>query len=154
MTHVHERVFVNCSYARVRGYLREAIRPSATDGLPRVAPLRVAGFSKNIVLDYALVQDELRSRECVHIHWEPEGGGPYPSFDGTLVACAVAGGAVVEIHGEYAPPFGAFGKAFDLAVGQTIAMCTVRTLLERFAEAMQQAFLLRDGGTLNDDACF
>lgn len=76
------------------------------------------------------------------VHWEAEGGGPYPVFDGVLT---VEGGDDYDefrlaIDGTYKPPLGLAGKAFDLVVGNRIAERTAQELLADIAGVMEARF--------------
>jgi hypothetical protein len=72
--------------------------------------------------------------------WEPIGGGPYPRFEGQLTIDTAECSLVIE--GEYTPPLGAAGQAFDLVVGALIASITAREFLRSVAEQMQHQHAL------------
>jgi hypothetical protein len=82
-------------------------------------------------------------RRLIAISWEPEGGGPFPSFDGTLSAEPVDDEHCrLRIVGRYAPPGGPAGALFDAALGSRIAVATVRDLLGQlrpYVEAERRA---------------
>jgi hypothetical protein len=76
------------------------------------------------------------------VHWEAEGDGPYPVFDGTLT---VEGGDDYDmfrlaLDGAYQPPLGIVGVAFDLLIGNRIADQTARELLADIAGVMEARF--------------
>jgi hypothetical protein len=76
------------------------------------------------------------------VTWTPEDHGPYPMFVGTL---AITSGDdydsfFISLSGEYAPPFGAFGAAFDALIGHRIAEATARNLLETMASEIESDF--------------
>jgi len=52
---------------------------------------------------------------CYTIHWESEGGGPYPAFDGELMVDADENfnGFWIVLTGAYVAPGGAAGQLFD-----------------------------------------
>lgn len=83
-------------------------------------------------------RDDDNLNDVIRIAWEPEGGGPYPSFDGTLVVWADgdANKTYVELEGSYQPPFGVLGQAFDSILGSTLARRTARALLLDIARAI------------------
>lgn len=152
MTHIYERLFLKCPYVRAREYLREALE-AAADGkgmqtLPLTAPLAfVPGtLEKNVLVRYERGRDPLHFDEPWNVYWTPEGGGPYPDFSGemTVRADETYRGAVLELHGDYVPPFGAVGRAFDIVLGQKIASSTAKALLRAIADKMEQRYGLEE----------
>lgn len=148
MTHIYERLFLRCPYVRAREYLREALE-TAADGksvqiLPLTAPLAfVPGtLEKNVLVRYERGRDPLHFDEPWNVYWTPDGGGPYPDFAGELTVRADESyrGAVLELTGDYAPPFGAVGRAFDMVIGAKIASATAKTLLRQIAASMEQRY--------------
>ncbi len=74
------------------------------------------------------------------VSWRPKDGGPYPSFEGTLsVEDEGPGWSRIEINGQYKPPFGVLGAAFDAAVGHRIAEATAAELLAEFKRILTPA---------------
>ena len=65
------------------------------------------------------------------IHWEAEGGGLYPNFDGELNVEADQdyNAFWFVLNGTYVAPGGVAGQLFDAAVGRRIAVATARGLL-------------------------
>ena len=64
------------------------------------------------------------------VSWSPKGGGPYPTFAGTLsIAEDAIGWSRIEIDGTYRPPLGIAGAAFDAMIGHHIAKRTATELL-------------------------
>jgi hypothetical protein len=135
MTHVFERTFLTCPYARARDYLRGALEPAAQDRLTHVfplsGPLPGATIGKNVLVRYERGRDPMHFDEPWRVLWTPEESGPYPDFAGELIVRADEAhpGAVLELHGDYAPPLGAVGRAFDMVLGAKIASATARALL-------------------------
>lgn len=147
-TTIYERQLTNCPYVRAREYLHEAIEGAAQDGgavtLPLKAnlPLLKGAVEKDVLVSYSKGQDPLRFDEPWLVHWTPEGGGPYPDFNGELTVRADESyrRAILELRGEYTPPLGTFGQAFDLILGAKIAAGTARTLLQGIARSMEERF--------------
>lgn len=147
-TTIYERQLTNCPYARARQYLHESIQGSMRRESASVLPLKAnlplvkGALEKNVLVSYRKGEDPLRFDEPWIVHWTPEGGGPYPDFDGELTVRADESyrRAVLELRGEYKPPLGTFGQAFDLVVGAKIAAGTARTLLKEIARAMESYF--------------
>lgn len=148
MTHIYERLFLQCPYVRAREYLRDDLQ-AAADGkivrsLPLTAPMTVlpGTLEKRVLVRYERGNDPLHFDEPWNVYWTPEGGGPYPDFAGELSVRADENyrGAVLELRGEYAPPFGPVGRAFDMVVGAKIASATARALLMEIAQTMEERY--------------
>jgi hypothetical protein len=71
-----------------------------------------------------LLHDELK------LQWEPTGGGPFPTFSGSLKMRPLGVDTEIILSGEYKPPLGAVGEVFDAVVGQHISQATATALLE------------------------
>jgi hypothetical protein len=147
-TTIYERRLTQCPYVRARGYLHEEIEGSIHRAGPTMLPLKASvpllksALEKNVIVSYRKGQDPLRFDEPWLVHWTPEDGGPYPDFDGELTVRADESyrRAVLELRGEYKPPLGTFGQAFDLVLGAKIAARTARALLQDIARAMEERF--------------
>lgn len=147
-TTIYERHLTNCPYVRARAYLNDSvegvIRNTGVARLPLKAslPLLKGAIEKDVLVTYRRGVDPLRFDEPWLIHWTPEGGGPYPDFNGELTVRADESyrRAVLEIRGEYTPPLGRFGQAFDLVLGAKIASRTARALLQEIARDMERYF--------------
>lgn len=73
------------------------------------------------------------------VHWEAEGGGPYPAFNGTLTIGADEdyNSFVLLLEGGYEPPLGIVGQVFDAVVGHRIAEETAAGLLAEMRAAIE-----------------
>ncbi len=148
MTHIYERIFLKCPYVRAREYLRESLEAAAqgkdVQSLPLTAPLAFlpGALEKNVLVRYERGHDPLHFDEPWKVFWTPEGGGPFPDFGGELTVRADENyrGAVLELCGEYAPPFGPVGRAFDMVLGARIASATAKELLRQIAEKMEERY--------------
>jgi hypothetical protein len=140
MTHVFERVFLHCPYVRARQYLTEALEKTTEERVP----FSIAGgaLDATVAVYYERARDPLHFDEPWHVFWTPESAGPYPDFAGEITVRADEDyhDAVMEISGDYAPPLGAVGKAFDLVLGGKIASATSRSLLHRIGGAMEARY--------------
>jgi hypothetical protein len=76
------------------------------------------------------------------IHWEAEGGGPYPVFDGELTVGADDdyNSFWFVLDGAYAPPGGVAGQLFDATIGRHIADATARGLLSEMRVETEAIF--------------
>ena len=145
MTSIYERYLVECPYTRARDFLHESLQAAADGGgaqtLMLVAPLTIVPgtLEKNVLVRYERGSDPLHFDEPWRVHWTPEGGGPYPDFNGEVTVRADESyrRSILELRGEYLPPLGAVGRAFDLVAGSKIAAATARVLLGNIAAEME-----------------
>lgn len=148
MTHIYERRFLKCPYVRAREYLRGTLEAAAQDKTVETLPLTAAlsfvpgALEKNVLVRYERGSDPLHFDEPWNVFWSPEGGGPYPDFSGTLTVRADESyrGAVLELTGDYVPPLGTVGRAFDMVLGSKIASSTAKALLEQIAVRMEERY--------------
>ncbi len=147
MTTIYERCAVKCPYAQAREFLHQTLEAASrmpqAQRLPLIAPLGIIGDEeKTVLVRYRLSHDRMHLDEPWHVSWTPEDGGPYPDFTGDLTVRADESyeRALLELRGEYEPPLGAFGHAFDLIAGSKIASATARTLLINIGTAMETRF--------------
>jgi len=77
----------------------------------------------------------------VNISWEPKGTALLPRFNGILRFQwdEDYGNTWLIIEGDYEPPLGDAGKAFDAVIGQRIARGTLRALLDDFRSVIETA---------------
>ena len=122
MTHIFERIFVKCPYGSARRYVQE----DAVQAAPLIPPF---------TLHLEAANDPLRFDQRLYVEWKPKEGAPLPHFFGELILRAEpeCKGSVLEISGDYVPPFGVPGHAFDLFVGQRIATATAKNVLRKIA---------------------
>lgn len=109
--------------------------------LDDVKALEGLSLSHDVVAVVRKGRDEQNLNDVMHIRWSPAGGGPYPSFSGTLATWTDGDAAqsAIELDGTYEPPLGEAGYAFDEAIGRTIAHRTARALLEDLAAGVGRA---------------
>lgn len=147
MTKISEHIYVDVPLERIpklaEAYL-ESLPYSARDGAHTV----LRGWVANIVVECEVLLklsplDRSPGREVLEIAWRPLGEGPYPSFAGTLVAEGLnAVSCRLELNGEYLPPGGIVGAAFDAVLGHQIAGESARDLLATFKHAFEGASLI------------
>ena len=153
MSHLDQRVTVTCPLAqaamRLRDFFRETRNSAAetaklTIGLDvdisgRLAPLRLQQEIVATIQSHHLPADMTPRYRVV---WAPQTPGWLPLFEGELV---VDGNSDFDsfglrLSGSYTPPFGLFGKGFDVAVGNRVAEATAKDLLERIKHSIEGAF--------------
>jgi hypothetical protein len=140
---------VDCPPPEVEAYLERFLSSLASKDGRLVVALRVPasafGIPSNLALEKRVTatitydRDADKLNRIVGFSWKPEGGGPYPSFSGTLVAGAASEGAgsIVSISGSYTPPGGVVGDLFDALIGRKIARATIRELLDRIRDGIE-----------------
>jgi hypothetical protein len=144
MAQLVECAFVDCPYHRARAYLASGVGERIGSGAPLTlrVPLGGVELKKDVVVTFTPGVDPMHMDQPWRVHWTPEGGGPYPDFDGELTVRADEDytSSVLELSGEYTPPGGALGQAFDYVVGSRIATITAQTLLARLREEFETRF--------------
>lgn len=108
--------------------------------LPLSAVPGGATVEKPVTVGLALHPDKKR----IEIAWAPVETNAFPRFHGTF---ATTGGneppCTLTLSGEYDPPGGAAGAAFDSLLGYRIAQTTIETLLRQIASATDADYRLR-----------
>jgi hypothetical protein len=148
MTHLHEHRFLKCPYSRARTYLRDALESIAQNRDPQKLTLRVPfragdlGLKKDVIVTYSPANDPMHFDEPWHVRWKPDGGGPYPEFEGELTIRADEDypTSILELTGAYTAPLGIAGAAFDAVAGSKIAAATAQDLLRTIGEAMERRY--------------
>jgi hypothetical protein len=154
MTKLHESLRIQCPYLRAKEQLRAALQQAAQSGVPQtlqlsaVLPATNLALAKNVRVTYGPAVDPMHFDEPWRVQWAPEAGGIYPSFDGKLTVRADERyeSAILELDGEYRPPLGAAGRAFDAALGHKIASDTAQRLLEKLASQMITCYESEEAG--------
>ncbi len=130
--------------ARLESFFARARDANGIAHLALRVPLEgVAGFS-GLSLQHGVRvrawrdRDDQNLNDVTRIKWEPEGGGPYPAFEGTLVTWGETDPlrTFIELDGTYEPPLGVAGETFDAALGHVLAQRTARALLDDIAHAL------------------
>jgi hypothetical protein len=139
---LNERRVVECPYHLAQQYLDYFLREVARTKKPDVVTLRVpvasSELTKKVEVTVAHGYDPMHFDHPWSLHWTPEGGGPYPDFDGELTVRADEDytSSILELVGEYRPPGGALGAAFDWVAGRRIASATAQALLREIGNGM------------------
>lgn len=137
-----ERRVVRCPYNLAPRYLAEIVGARPSPG-PLKLTLSVPGAQlvKDVVVTYEAAVDPMHFDRPWRVDWKPE-SGPYPEFDGQLVARAdeTYETSLLELSGSYRPPGGVVGAAFDRVLGSRIAHATAQALLERIGGEMEARY--------------
>jgi len=149
MAQLYQRRYLKCPYNRARDLLANVVRSAAQTGEERVTRLTLAvpaipgaELGKEVAVSVAPARDPMHFDEPWKLQWEPQGGGLYPAFDGTLTVRADESyaGSILELEGTYNPPLGAAGAAFDMVFGKRIAAETAREFLRRIGTAIEEQY--------------
>ena len=77
-----------------------------------------------------------RKNDYLALHWSPE-SGHYPSFDGQIAIRPSSSQTELIVSGEYTPPLGRLGAAFDQRIGKRLAQATLDRLLHELKMALE-----------------
>ena len=154
MSRLDERRYINIPFDSASRYLAAYVRDVETccSGTIRLAfnvTLERLGFDRNVKVAKAV---SVQFKSAVEgegdpnawaIAWQPENGGPFPHFTGRI---GIESGEKADVcylllDGEYDPPLGLLGDAFDSAIGKHIARLSARNLLDEIAIAMETSHL-------------
>jgi len=142
---VVERV-VRCPFSVAHDYAEDFFA-SAGQGvelhvpLRDIAPTRGGHLRKHVRLVAQRMPDEHepgRAHDAMEIDWAA-GTRFFPDFHGALrLRIESVEETRLTLEGTYQPPFGPFGLVFDKLAGRRIARATMRDLLRRLGDAMEQ----------------
>lgn len=149
MTSITARLHFRFPYALTSEYLSEGFAEVSQTGKHRLQltariPATAIELSKTVVAECELDADNIEPAWL--IRWSPEPGGIYPSFKGRLRAYANEsdGTTILELTGNYAPPLGAAGLAFDHVLGRKITSDTAHDLLANLAAEMKARYAFEE----------
>ncbi len=128
MTHIFERMTVQCPYALARRCVHDG------------EALQIQSPVSSFVVQLEHTADPLRFDERLRVHWQSKHGG-FTRFTGEIVLRAdpAVNAAVLELSGDYYPPLGAAARTFDLFDGTRIASITAKRVLRTIADAIEGA---------------
>lgn len=142
---VVERV-VRCPFSVAHDYAEDFFTYAAQGGVELNVPLRDLAPTRGghlrrrvrLVAQRRLDEDEPgRIHDALEIDWSA-GTRFFPDFHGALrLRIDSVETTRLSLEGTYRPPFGPFGRIFDLVIGRRIARATMRDLLRRLGEAME-----------------
>ncbi len=153
MSCVRERRSVEIPPTKACGYLGRYIRDIEAEATGRIVltvkiPLQRLGIdrcvtaSKAVSVHFSPIVEPRTIKQRMAVSWEPEGGGPFPKFTGTVGVeeQEAASASFVTLDGTYDPPLAIIGDAFDAIIGKHIARQTARNLLDEIAITMETAY--------------
>lgn len=138
MTQLREKHYVACPFSAAVELAERAAKRHARMYLTPAAPLgERARFTVASTPDSS---DEVRKHDALLLAWRPQTAGVFPDFHGVLTVRPNHAGVTLQLDGAYDPPFGAFGKVFDVLAGRRIARQTMRHLLDDFAREIEDEY--------------
>ena len=157
---VQERRSVEVPLTEARGYFGRYVRDIEAEASGRIVltvkvPLerlgidRCVSVSKAVLVYFSPIVEPNAVKQRMAVSWEPEGGGIFPKFTGTVGVEAeeMASASFITLDGSYDPPLAVIGDAFDAIVGKHIARQTARNLLDEIAITMETAFTNEGAGS-------
>ncbi|HTV93575.1 MAG TPA: hypothetical protein VMG98_12745 [Verrucomicrobiae bacterium] len=145
MAKLYQRRYLKCPYNRARELLAAEVEEAAGSGAQRrltlVIPAVGAEIGKDVTVSVGAAVDPRHFDEPWRLHWEPV-SGPYPTFDGTLTIRADEDytTSILELQGDYQPPLGAVGAAFNAVLGSRIAHETAREFLRKLGQSLESQY--------------
>ena len=160
MTAIRERIYVKCPFTKAPSFLNyylEELAHSTDSGgsiLHLELPLATLGIPSGLnigrdVVAHFAPPDDAYGVQRTAVTWKPEGGGPFPTFTGfiNVEQDERYGSSSLLLEGTYEPPLGVAGKAFDAALGRTIATATARELLHALRRKIEDSWSLANAKT-------
>lgn len=138
---ISERVTVACPYNLAKTYLHERYSDLASGRRTLTFKLHGAGITQDVIATIKRGSDSMHFDEPWIVEWKPT-GGPFPSFRGEMSVRADYDytTSILELTGEYQPPFGIAGAAFDRVAGSNIAAQTARYLLAELGGELEERY--------------
>lgn len=118
------------------------------DGVARFrlrVPVKGTAGSLGLYIDRQVWVEARRTRDddnlndVIRVAWKSEGSAIFPVFRGVLVSWSDGDpkNCFVELDGEYDPPLGVTGEAFDEIIGHQIAEATAHEFLVDIKRAVE-----------------
>jgi hypothetical protein len=136
MAEIHDRILVECPLEQAADFLATRFERPGTSAMTIQVPLADVSLAREVAVSFTPHPERSRYR-MMNLSWAPKGGGPYPTFAGTLTFEPAAAETNLVLDGTYEPPGGIVGKAFDAVVGRRIAAAAVRALLETLKTGLE-----------------
>jgi len=133
-THVMVESIAVCPFSMAEEYAGEFLR--AAEGHGPEASIGRSRLRRDVTLSFGIqtdVAEDGRVHDELRVQWA-SGSRLLPDFNGSIRFRIDGERTRVLVDGTYAPPFGAFGTAFDRIAGRTIARASVQDLADRIAE--------------------
>lgn len=106
----------------------------------RVGLPAIGKFSRHVTLTLGEPERRSDGATLIPLVWRDARSNNFPQFEGCFEITALDQRSTqVAVIGDYVPPMGPLGAAFDAAVGRHIAQVTVEELLQRLRAALEKA---------------
>jgi hypothetical protein len=153
---INESVIVECPPKRAQAYLLDHFQKSAaSNGRAMLRLTAIVGpeggshvtVKRDATATFAPSPGGGGLEYQVLLDWEPASNEPLPKFSGVFRVQwdEDYGNCRLVLEGQYDPPLGLVGKAFDAFVGHRIARSTVTALLDQLRLDIEAAHR-RDSG--------
>jgi hypothetical protein len=149
MKKIAERITAACASSIALGIIERYLHSNG-NVLYLLVPLTVLGLPCSLALERPVKVEFQVSRrnklmlgrrhESIALTWKPQGDGPYPTFGGRLTIRPLGSETELELEGNYEPPFGALGAAFDAVAGNRAARATAHALLGELKGELEREF--------------
>jgi hypothetical protein len=96
-------------------------------------------IDREVRVDAHRGRDDDNLNDLIRITWNSEGSVIFPVFTGVLIVWGETDPlrSFVELDGEYEPPLGPAGEAFDEVIGHQIAVSTAQAFLADLKSAVE-----------------
>ena len=148
MTEVFGNLTVNAPYSVAMDAIVRRLKVQKNK-ISLLVPFRKLGIGTNLGVERTVIvafvplhgsKGTQRLHDELEFTWEPDGGGPFPVFCGSLKMHPNGSRTELVLSGEYQPPGGKLGEAFDVVIGKRIAQATAQTLLEQLQQDLETDF--------------
>jgi len=147
LTPIAEKELVRAPLGSAAGFLQAffAAHPAPNGEGARIV-LRAGDVAQSAIISLEPAHRPADMTPRYRVHWEAEGGGPYPVYDGILTIGADNDYNTfwLVLDGAYAPPGGVPGQVFDAVIGHRIATASARGLLTDIRAAVETQFAVQE----------
>jgi hypothetical protein len=97
-------------------------------------------LDREVDIEAQQTRDDDNLNDVIRIRWNAEGNAAFPQFHGVLTVWGEDDprSSYIELDGEYKPPLGVAGEAFDEVLGHQMAQATARELLDDLKRAIER----------------
>jgi hypothetical protein len=143
MTIITDKTLVHAPLASASAFLQAvlAAHPAPGGSGARIL-LRAAQAEQSAIITLHPLHHPEDMTPRYGVHWEAEGGGRFPIFDGELVIEADEdyNTFFLVLNGTYVPPGGLPGYVFDAVIGHRIAQEAAHGLLNEIGTETERRF--------------
>ncbi|MBV8583507.1 MAG: hypothetical protein JO241_05875 [Candidatus Eremiobacteraeota bacterium] len=148
MTEVYGKTTVKAPYSVAMDAIVRYLK-AKKNRIVLVVPLKALGLGTSLGLerevDVAFLplrghKGERLLHDELQLSWTPTGGGPFPNFTGALKMHPLGNDTELVLSGEYQPPMGVVGEAFDAVIGKRMSEATAQELLEAIRSGLEADF--------------